>query len=55
MTDPDGLPEWTGDQRIDDAVALLADLAGRPTSGHVEIFEQVHRALQAALADLDGG
>jgi hypothetical protein len=43
-------PEPTGDPRVDEAVARLADLAGRPVPGHVEIFEGVHQRLQDLLA-----
>jgi hypothetical protein len=35
------------------AGALLAGLDGRPVPEHVEVFDTVHRLLQAALATLD--
>jgi hypothetical protein len=38
---------------VDEAVARLADLAGRPVPGHVEIFEDVHQRLQDLLAGAD--
>ena len=36
------------------AVARLAELEGRPVSEHVAVLDEVHRALQDALATLDG-
>ncbi len=45
--------ERTGNPRVDDAVALLGELHARPTDEHAEVFENVHRGLQAALTDLD--
>ncbi len=35
---------------IEDALARLDDLDGRPVSEHVGIYEQVHSALQDQLA-----
>ncbi len=35
---------------IEDAVARLDELEGRPVSEHVGIYEQVHSALQDQLA-----
>ncbi|MFD0690793.1 hypothetical protein [Actinomadura fibrosa] len=46
-------PEPTGDSRVDDAVARLADLPGRAVPDHVEIFEDVHQRLQELLASAD--
>ncbi|MGI8336913.1 hypothetical protein ACRYCC_43820 [Actinomadura scrupuli] len=46
-------PEPTGDERVDEAVARLAELGGAPVSRHVEIFEDVHRRLQDVLAAID--
>ncbi|MWA00262.1 hypothetical protein F8568_007725 [Actinomadura sp. LD22] len=43
-------PEPTGDPRVDEAVARLGELAGRPVAEHVEIFEDVHQRLQDLLA-----
>lgn len=43
----------TGDARVDAALAPLDDLAGRPVTEHVTIFEDVHRRLTAVLGDLD--
>ncbi len=45
----------TGNPRVDAALARLAELDGRPAAEHVEIYEDVHRRLQEALADPDGG
>jgi len=42
-----------GDPRVDAAVARLADLDDRPVAEHVEVFEDVQRRLQEALAGLD--
>ena len=47
------LPE-TGDDRVDEALAELAAIAGQPPSEHVAVYEDVHRRLQDTLADLDG-
>ncbi|RSN69409.1 hypothetical protein [Actinomadura sp. WAC 06369] len=52
-------PEPTGDPRVDAVLARLGDLAGRPVSEHVEVFEDVHRNLQELLISAesapDGG
>jgi hypothetical protein len=56
-TDWDAAPaeiEPTGDDRVDAAVDRLAGVRGIPVSAHVEVYEDVHRSLQDALADLDG-
>ncbi|HEU5027003.1 MAG TPA: hypothetical protein VFV01_18945 [Spirillospora sp.] len=47
-------PEPTGDPRVDEAVARLGELAGRPVPEHVEIFEDVHQRLQDLLAGAEG-
>ena len=47
------LPE-TGDDRVDEALAELAAIAGQPPAEHVAVYEDVHRRLQDTLADLDG-
>lgn len=39
--------------QVDQALALLDELDDRPVSEHVEVFDQVHRSLQDALATLD--
>ena len=43
----------TGDARVDEAVARLADLAGLPVAEHPPVFEYVHERLTEALGDLD--
>jgi hypothetical protein len=45
----------TGDERVDAAVAELDALDELPTAAHADVFEEVHRRLQGALADLDVG
>lgn len=44
----------TGDERVDAAVARLAELETVPPSAHPEIFQDVHRRLQDTLAGIDG-
>ncbi len=43
----------TGEARVDAATARLEEIAGLPTVEHVEVYEDVHRRLQGALADAD--
>jgi hypothetical protein len=43
----------TGDDRVDEAVSRLADLAELPVAEHPAIFEHVHDQLTEALGDLD--
>jgi len=43
----------TGDARVDQALARLADLGGLPIDEHPAVFEHVHRGLTAALGTLD--
>jgi hypothetical protein len=43
----------TGDARVDEAVARLADLAELPVAEHPPVFEYVHERLTEALGDLD--
>ena len=43
----------TGDPRVDDAMARLVDVDGSPVSEHLDIYQDVHRRLHEALADLD--
>jgi hypothetical protein len=50
--DADGVPR-TGNPGVDSAVELLASLDGLPPPEHAEVFDEVHRRLQAALTDLD--
>jgi hypothetical protein len=44
--------EPTGDADVDAALERLAEIQERPTPEHAEVYEDVHRRLQAALADL---
>lgn len=44
-------PESLGDPRVDAAVRRLTDLSERPVAEHVEVFEDVHAQLRAALED----
>lgn len=48
-----GGPPATGDARVDEAVARLADLAELPVAEHPPVFEYVHERLTEALGDLD--
>jgi hypothetical protein len=43
----------TGDARVDDAVAGLNRLEGRPVDEHVAILEEVHGRLRDILGELD--
>ncbi len=43
----------TGDARVDDAVAGLSQLRGRPAEEHVAVLEEVHGRLRDILDDLD--
>jgi hypothetical protein len=45
----------TGEPAVDAAVDNLSALSDLPVSDHVAIFEETHRQLQDALADLDEG
>lgn len=49
-----GVPE-TGDPRVDEVLRGLAPLDSLPTSEHVGVYDEVHRGLQDALANLDQG
>jgi hypothetical protein len=44
--------EPTGDEAVDDALERLRELPERSTDQHPEVYDGVHQALQAALADL---
>ncbi|MGN8246336.1 hypothetical protein ACTHAM_003476 [Cellulomonas soli] len=50
---PEDLPS-TGDAAVDEAVATLDRLDGRPLREHVAAFDAVHGALQDRLADAEG-
>ena len=43
--------EPTSDIRVDSALARMQDVRQLPTDEHVEVFDEVHRRLQDALAD----
>ena len=43
----------TGDARVDDAIAGLSRLQGRPADEHVAILEEVHGRLRDILGELD--
>jgi len=42
----------TGDSRVDDAVARLSRLPGRPADEHVAVLEEVHGRLRDILDEL---
>jgi hypothetical protein len=43
----------TGESAVDDALARLRQIGESPTADHVEIYDDVHRRLTDALADVD--
>ena len=43
----------TGNADVDAAVGRLADADELPTQAHIEVYEDVHGGLRAALAELD--
>jgi len=45
----------TGDERVDDAVAGLSRLHGRPADEHVAVLEEVHGRLRDILGELNEG
>jgi hypothetical protein len=45
----------TGDPRVDEVLRGLAALEGLPTAEHVGVYDEAHRGLQDALANLDQG
>jgi hypothetical protein len=53
LPEPAGPQPVTGDARVDEAVARLADLAGLAVAEHAPVFEHVHQRLAEALGDLD--
>ena len=52
---PDGAIPLTGDERVDDAVAGLSRLPGRPVDEHVAVLEEVHGRLRDILGELNEG
>ena len=53
MTGPDTAPVSTEPPAVAAALGLLGGLEDRPVGEHVEVFDEVHRLLQDALATLD--
>jgi hypothetical protein len=53
--DPVGQPTAsdTGEQRVDDALQLLDQLAELPVTEHAAVFERVHARLTDVLGELD--
>jgi hypothetical protein len=45
----------TGDERVDNAVAGLSRLPGRPADEHVAVLEEVHGRLRDILGELNEG
>ena len=45
----------TGEPEVDAAAARLDALDELPVTEHVRVFDDAHRSLQDALADLDEG
>ena len=45
----------TGDPRVDAVLGPLAALHAAPVVEHAGVYDDVHRGLQDALADLDRG
>jgi hypothetical protein len=48
-------PPVTGDARVDDAVAQLSRMNGRPAAEHVAILEEAHGRLRDILDELAEG
>ena len=46
-------PSPTGDARVDDAIAALSRLQGRPADEHVAVLEEVHGRLRDILGELE--
>jgi hypothetical protein len=46
-------PEPTGHPGVDAALDRLRELAERPTGAHPELYDDVHRRLQDALAEIE--
>lgn len=44
-----------GDDPVVTAAARLAELDTQPVGAHAEVYDEVHRLLQAALAAIDEG
>lgn len=53
-----GTPEsqaGTPESQVDEAIAGLDGLPGRPLTEHVAVFEEAHAKLRQVLSDLDDG
>ena len=50
---PPGAPADASLTAVETALSRLEGLDGRPVGAHVEVFDEVHRLLQDALATLD--
>jgi len=48
-----GDPAVTSEPRVDAATSRLVELPDLPTTDHVEVYDDVHRRLQDALADAE--
>ena len=48
------VPE-TGEPRVDEVLGRLGGIENLPTAEHVGVYDEVHRGLQDALANLDQG
>ena len=44
-------PGGTRDPRVDDALSRLAELDDLPVPEHVDVYADIHRRLEAVLAD----
>jgi hypothetical protein len=51
--EPAGGAEVTGVTQVDEAIAGLGSLPGRPLTEHVAVFEEAHAKLRQVLSDLD--
>lgn len=47
---PEHLP-GAGDPRVDDALSRLDELDALPVPDHVDVYADIHRRLEAVLAD----
>jgi len=54
LSHPDDAFASTGEPRVDEAVDRLRGLTGLPVAEHADVFDDVHRRLQDALAKPDG-
>ena len=54
MTSPPVRPPTPPSGSVDEVLARLDGLQDRPLHEHAEVYDEVHRRLQAQLAALDG-